>query len=115
MLSNLKENLQNQEKRLQKNKIYLTLLVFAMPLQRAIAETVAKKNESSLVFQKFGVAILLVIFFALVIYSLLYLYKKFIASKDEPKTQYLSPDSLESARDMNEAIHIFLEKTKPNQ
>lgn len=97
------------------NKFLLTFIIMFLPLQEVMAKT--KTTEQSFVIQKFVVAIVLVIFFAAVLYGVLYLYKKFFTNQDNTQIPDSLPKemSLKSPNDFNEAIATFLEKTKPNQ
>lgn len=119
MTLNLKKDQSGQKNQHLKSnlkvKIFSIIAAFIMPLQLAFAEVATKKSESSVVLGKFGFAIGLVLFFALVLYFMLYLYKKVIINKNHTQTQYTPSDSLEPAKNIDEAIQIFLEKTKPNQ
>lgn len=97
------------------NKLLFILLIMFLPLQEVMAKT--KTTEQSVVIQKFAVAIVLVIFFAAILYGALYLYKKFFINQGNTQIPDSLPKemSLKSPNDFNEAIATFLEKTKPNQ
>lgn len=95
------------------NKFLITLTALYLPMQNALAKT----TEQSFVVQKFAIAIALVIFFAAVLYGVLFLYKKFFVNQENNQVKDFSTQekSLASPKDLNEAIATFLEKTKPNQ
>jgi heme/copper-type cytochrome/quinol oxidase subunit 1 len=64
---------------------------------------------------KFLQAILLVGVFALFVFVILYLYKKFIVNTNKPVEKPSLENSLESPANMDDALRMFLDKTKPNQ
>ena len=97
------------------NKIFLSILSFFFIANAAFAK--AQIDEKSLVLQKFSVAIGLVILFSAILYGILYLYKKGFGktSSKSSSSSVQKEAQLTAPTDINEAISIFLEKTKTNK
>ncbi len=96
-----------------KNKIFFSIIGLSYTVQSALAN--AKVDEKSVIVQKFSVAIGLVVFFSALLYGILYFYKK-VFNKNASNEQTIKKEvPLTSPSNMNEAISVFLEKTKTNK
>lgn len=112
-MKNQKQN-QDGKKQLQLNRLIYLLPVYFFNTLSAFAK-VQEKSETSTVMAKFSQAILLVAVFAVFVFVILYLYKKFIVNTNKPLQKPSLENSLESPSNMDDALRMFLDKTKPNQ
>ncbi len=92
----------------------LFAIIFTINFFNVVAFAQEKTGESTFVFQKFGLAIGLAVFFAGALYGILFLYKKYILNKNIHATNKLQKPSFKTPQSIDEAIDNFLETTKPN-
>lgn len=112
-MKNQRQN-QDERKQLRLNRLIYLFPVYFFNTLSAFAK-VQGKSETSTVMTKFLQAILLVGVFALFVFVILYLYKKFIVNTNKPVEKPSLENSLESPANMDDALRMFLDKTKPNQ
>jgi len=93
------------------NKCFITACAAILTAQFALAKEAAK-TEHSVVFQKFGIAIALVIFFAVALYLVLFAYKKYFLNAHLQNEIGQNEISLETPTDTASAVATFLERTR---
>lgn len=95
------------------NKTLFLLFLLNLTISQAFAQE--QPAESQVIMQKFGITIGLVIVCSLVLFTALYLYKKYFIEKSNDSIEQQIESPLKKPSNLSEAIESFLEKTKPNQ